>query len=116
MREAAASKENSPVSFSDSGVSIDTSLSKSTKATSISGHNDVSRKRAYTESHLGDEPVRKKHKIEVAEDLMSKWIAALQRLVKGKTKIGHKVRNESPTSTFCCSHTSGHGGFEHSVG
>ncbi|KAG1902839.1 uncharacterized protein F5891DRAFT_1021394 [Suillus fuscotomentosus] len=90
VRKAAASKENSPVSFSDSGVSIDTSLSQSTKATSISGRNDVSRKRAYTESHLGDEPVRKKHKIEVAEDLISKWIAALQRLVKGKTKIGHK--------------------------
>lgn len=90
LREAAASKENSPVSFSDSGVSIDTSLSQSTKATSISGRNDVSRKRVYTESHIGDEPVRKKHKIEVAEDLVSKWITALQRLVKGKTKIGHK--------------------------
>ncbi|KAG2114755.1 uncharacterized protein F5147DRAFT_770069 [Suillus discolor] len=91
VREAAASKEHSPVSFSDSGVSIDTSLSQSTQATSIFGRNDVSRKRAYTmESHLGDEPGRKKHKIEVAEDLVSKWIAALQRLVKGKTKIGHK--------------------------
>ncbi|KAG1753226.1 hypothetical protein EDB19DRAFT_817125 [Suillus lakei] len=109
LREVAASKEPSPVSSSDSGISVDTSHSQSTKATSISGGNDVSRKRAYTESDLGDEPVRKKHKIEIAEDQVSKWIAALQRLVKGKTKIDHKVRNESPTPAFCCSHISGHG-------
>lgn len=90
VRSVVASKEHSPVSSSDSGASIDTSLSQSTKATSISGCNDVSQKRACTESHFGDEPVRKKHKIEVAEDQVSKWITALQRFVKGKTKIGHK--------------------------
>ncbi|KAG1861680.1 hypothetical protein F4604DRAFT_1097914 [Suillus subluteus] len=89
VHEVAASKEHSPIS-SDSGPSVDTLLSQSTKATSVSGDNDVSNKRAYTESYLEDEPVRKKHKIEIAEDQVSEWIAALQRLVKGKTKIGHK--------------------------
>lgn len=91
-------EKHSPVPSSDSGASVDTSLSQSTKATSLSGRVDVSQKRVYTESHLGDEPVRKKHKIEIAEDQVSRWIAGLQRLVKGKTMIGHKVRNESPTS------------------
>ncbi|KAG2755701.1 hypothetical protein P692DRAFT_20869067 [Suillus brevipes Sb2] len=90
VRDVAASKEHSPVPSSDSGASVDTSLSQSTKATSLSGRVDVSQKRVYTESHLGDEPIRKKHKIEIAEDQVSKWIAGLQRLVKGKTKIGHK--------------------------
>lgn len=90
VHEVAESKEHSPVPSSDSGPSVDTLLSQSTKATSISGHDDVSKKRAYAESDLGDEPVRKKYKIEIAEDQVSEWIAALQRLVKGKTKIGHK--------------------------
>ncbi|KAG2147975.1 hypothetical protein DEU56DRAFT_783372 [Suillus clintonianus] len=92
VREIAAGKEPSPIGAwaSDSGTSVDTSLSQSTKATSVSGRNDVSRKRSYTESHLEDEPVRKKYKIQIAKDQVFKWIAALQRLVKGKTKFDHK--------------------------
>ncbi|KAG2130981.1 uncharacterized protein EDB93DRAFT_946270 [Suillus bovinus] len=97
VREVAASKEHSPVSSNDSRISIDTSLLQSTKATSISGRKDVSRKRAYTEIHLEDEPVRKKHEIETAGDQVSKWITALQRLVKGKTKIGHEGMEDLST-------------------
>ncbi|KAG0700074.1 hypothetical protein DFH29DRAFT_933940 [Suillus ampliporus] len=89
-REVAAGKALSPVSSSDSGTSINTSLSQSTKATSVSGRNDVSRKRTYAESHLVDEPDRKKQKFHITEDQVLEWIAALQRLVKGKTKIYHK--------------------------
>ncbi|KAG2365680.1 hypothetical protein BDR07DRAFT_1607395 [Suillus spraguei] len=90
--EVAVSKESSPISSSNSAAFIDTSISQSTEATSISGHNDVqvSQKRTYAESRLEDEPIQKKYKIEITEDQVSKWIAALQRLVKGKTKFGHK--------------------------
>ncbi|KAG1739890.1 uncharacterized protein EDB91DRAFT_372210 [Suillus paluster] len=90
VREVVAEKEPSAVSSSDSGTSINTSLPQSTIATGVSGRNDVSQKRGYTESHLVDEPVRKKQKIHISEDQVFKWIATLQRLVKGKAKIDHK--------------------------
>ncbi|KAG2062950.1 hypothetical protein BDR04DRAFT_1235610 [Suillus decipiens] len=92
VRDVAASKERSPISSSNSAASVDTSISQSTEATSIAGHNDVqvSPKRTYAESRLEYEPVQKKYKIEITEDQVSEWIAALQRLVKGKTKFGHK--------------------------
>jgi len=86
-----AGKVSCPVSSSGSTTS-DTSLAQNTEVTSVtSDRHDVSKKRSYAESHLEDEPIRKKQKMEVDEDKIPQWVGALQRLVKGKTKIDLKV-------------------------
>lgn len=90
-RDPAAGKALSTISSSGSATS-DTSLAQNTEATSVtSDRHDVSRKRPFRESHIEDEPVRKKQKTQVDEIKVFEWIVALQRLVKGKTKIDHKV-------------------------
>jgi hypothetical protein len=97
-REQVASTALSPI-LSSGSPSSNTSLTEITEATSVaSDRHDVSKKRTYSESHLGEEHVMKKQKIQIDEDQILEWVTALQRLVKGKAKIDHKVWDTIITS------------------
>lgn len=115
-RKPSIGKPLSTISSSGSATST-TSLAQNTEVTSfISDLHDISRKRTYAESNLGDEPVRKKKKIQVDEDHIIEYVGALQRLVKGKMKIDREVWDDFSYFWIQFLTIAGHGSFKRGIG